>query len=530
MKKAIRYLRFSSDDQSQHSIERQDLVTTAWMNQQNIFLVDTFTDEGFSARTFDRPDIKLLFEFIKKNFRNIDYLVVSELTRFSRDAGEALSTLKEIQKKYNIRIVSAGTNRIYDFNDSSSYFLMGIEFLLGTTENIKRTTDINGGIYTAKAIKGKWVQGGPAPYGYKKDGAADQRRLIVNEEEATVIRYIFDQYLKDVPVYIIRKEVIQMGFRRKGSSAIQEVLKSPLYISHQIVKAWDNKPGGLFPIKDLQEVIDKITWQKVQEKISGPKYKKTIVDELPLRGLLRCQCSKRLTGAYSTNPLKKKYPFYKCSASKHLNLSASTAHDQLQQMLKLLSLPSYMIDAIKEETGKQMIEKHSDNRKQLVQAKKDLAKIEEDILTVEKKFLSEHTINTETYQRWHHQLSKQRIEVAARIEKFSRDEHAAWLLISEDLNKLSDLQYLYNSIGTTDKQELLRQVFDDCLYYKNNSYRTPWIMETFSHNLLELREKSLLIIDEPNYYNQESPVMWTPPSHNRTLPDFLSFISNLKAA
>src|SRR5688572_21772336 len=111
MKKAIRYLRFSSDDQSQHSIERQDLITTSWMQQQHVTLTDTFKDEGYSAKTFDRPDIKQLFEFIKKNHRNIDYLIVSELTRFSRDAGEALSIVKQIQKDYNIRIVSAGRNQ-----------------------------------------------------------------------------------------------------------------------------------------------------------------------------------------------------------------------------------------------------------------------------------------------------------------------------------------------------------------------------------------------------------------------------------
>lgn len=530
MKKAIRYLRFSSDDQSQHSIERQDLVTNAWMKQHDVFLTDTFKDEGYSAKNFDRPDIKELFSFIQRNFRQIDYLVVSELTRFSRDAGEALSTLKEIQKKYNIRIVSAGTNRIYDFNDSSSYFLMGIEFLLGTTENIKRTTDINGGVYTAKAVKGKFIQGGPSPYGYKKVGTGDQRRLVVEESEAAVIRHIFDQYLKNVPVYLIRQQAIQMGFRRKGSSAIQEVLTSPLYISYQIVKAWDNKPGGLFPIKDLPPIIDKLTWQKVQEKFNGPKYKKTIADELPLRGLLRCHCSKRLTGAPSTNKIGKQFLYYKCSQSKHLNLSAKNAHEQLQEMLPLLSLPSYMIDPIKEETKKEMLETHSANRKQLVQARNDLAKIEEDIFTVEDKFISKKTINDETFQRWHEQLSNNRIKVAARIEKFSRDEHAAWLMISEDMNKLSDLQWLYNNISTPDKQELLRQVFDDCLYYKEGSYRTPWIMDTFTHNLLILKDNNLLVIDGMDYQNDGSPVKWTPPSHNRTLPSLLSFISKLKVA
>lgn len=311
---------------------------------------------------------------------------------------------------------------------------------------------------------------------------------------------------------------------------MREVLTSPLFISYQHVKMWDNKPGGLFPIKDLPPIIDKLTWQKVQEKIAGPKYKKTIADELPLRGLLRCHCSKRVTGAPSTGKMGKKFLYYKCSKSKHLNLSAKNAHEQLQEILKLLSLPSYIIDALKEETGKQLIEKHQEDRKQLVQARKDLQKIEDDIYTVEKKFLSEHSISTETYQRWHDGLSKKKVEIAGRIEQYSRDEHAAWAMISDDLQKLTDLQYLYNTISTPDKQELLRQVFDDSLYYKSGAYRTPWIMETFRHNLLELKGKNVLLIDGMEYQDAGTPVKWSPPAHNRTLPDFLSFISQLKVA
>ena len=85
MRKAIKYKRFSSDDQSQHSLERQDIVIDSWGRYQDVEFIDSFTDEGYTARTFDRPDVKKLFEFIRKNYRDIDYLVVSELTRFSRE-------------------------------------------------------------------------------------------------------------------------------------------------------------------------------------------------------------------------------------------------------------------------------------------------------------------------------------------------------------------------------------------------------------------------------------------------------------
>jgi site-specific DNA recombinase len=66
LKKGIRHLRYSHDKQSYHSIERQDHVTSQWMNFNKVEITDTFKDEGCTARTFDRPDIKLLFEFIQK--------------------------------------------------------------------------------------------------------------------------------------------------------------------------------------------------------------------------------------------------------------------------------------------------------------------------------------------------------------------------------------------------------------------------------------------------------------------------------
>src|SRR5712675_3516871 len=156
-KKAVKYLRFSTDEQSHFSIERQDMITSSWMGMHQIELVDTFIDKGFSATNFDRPDYKKLNAFIEKNYRNIDYLVVSDLTRFSREAGDAINTIKSIQRSFGIRIVSAGRGSVYDCTDHNSFFMMGLEFLLGNTENLKRINDINGGIYTAKAINQRYI-------------------------------------------------------------------------------------------------------------------------------------------------------------------------------------------------------------------------------------------------------------------------------------------------------------------------------------------------------------------------------------
>ncbi|HEX9513229.1 MAG TPA: recombinase family protein [Puia sp.] len=48
-KKAVKYLRFSSEEQSHFSIEQQDMITSTWMQHGNVELVDSFEDQGFTA-------------------------------------------------------------------------------------------------------------------------------------------------------------------------------------------------------------------------------------------------------------------------------------------------------------------------------------------------------------------------------------------------------------------------------------------------------------------------------------------------
>ena len=106
MKKGIVYLRISNDRQSNHSISGQNMVVQSWCERNNVQIIDTFTDEGFSARNFDRPDFKRLNTFIEKHYRRVDHLIVFAFDRFSRDAGEAIVAIKKLQRQFAIKVVS----------------------------------------------------------------------------------------------------------------------------------------------------------------------------------------------------------------------------------------------------------------------------------------------------------------------------------------------------------------------------------------------------------------------------------------
>lgn len=515
MKKAIKYTRFSSDGQSSFSIERQDTIIDNWVRYNSVHILDTFKDEGYTARTFDRPDIKQLFSFIKKYHSEIDYLLVAELTRFSRDTGDAINMVKKIQFEYNIKIVSCSRSTVYDCTDPNSFFMMGLEFLLGNSENIKRQNDINGGIYTAKAVKGKWIQGGPAPFGYKKEGVGQSRQLVIDESQAMVVRFIYDAYLRNTPDYIILKEVKKMGFPLKGNSVIKDILRNPLYSGQQFVKAFKELPGGLFAGK-WRPIIDLLSWHKVQERLNYKPQTRhnSITDEMPLRGLLRCHCGRMLTGAPSRNRRGNYFFYYKCQDSAHNNISAIKAHQQLKEMLTDLSLPQRMIHAIREKSIITLEEKKKESQNLLYVKRKELEVCERQIKSMEEKWINEQ-INFETYNRWHSDLSQKRNLLQATINKLNRDKDETKQLLEANISKLSDLQAVFECSTTLQKQELLNHVFDNSLYYQDKVYRTPYITPVFAHNTQTLKEKHLLIVDDIMKNGPNGPVKWSRPESNR---------------
>ncbi len=494
-KRGIRYLRYSSKGQSNSSIEAQEMYTSKWFESNQVELTDTFIDAGYSAKTFDRPDMTKLIEFVAKHHKECDYLVVTEMDRFSRDAGEAISMIKKLQLKYNIKIVSVTEGITYDYRDSGSFFRTGLSFLLAEDDNIRRANKINSGIYTAKAREGRFI-GSKAPYGYKVEGIAKERKLVINEAEAIIIRFIYDAYLRNTPIYLIKTQARELGFTLNSNSVIEKILNNPIYSGQQDVKPWRTLPGGIFEASH-EAIIDKITWYKVQNKtnIKSGQQKIIVREEFPLRGILLCSCGLPVTGAPSKGKYKW-YDYYKCKkGANHLNISTNKAHSQLRDILAYLSLPDYVVVTIEGNLKSKLEKAMQENKLVLVDFKKQLTETQKKIESLEKKWIADQ-LTFETYDRHFKDLTQERSYIKAKIEELSKDDKEAMILLYKYLYKLCDMVSLYEEYDVLGKQELVRLVFDSKLYYLNGSYRTPYIMNIFSHNLLILSEKKLLFLDK----------------------------------
>lgn len=507
MKRAIRYLRFSQLGQSNGSIERQEMYTDQYLQYNNIQLVDTFIDRGKSAKTFDRPDFIKLQAFIAKHYRSVDYLLVDQLDRFSRDAGEAMNMVKQFQRKYSIQIISVTEGIIFDYDTPGSFFRAGLQLLLAEEDNINRSIKVRGGLYTARAKEGRFLTR-EKPFGYVKVGEGKQRHLEVNELEAKLVRQIYDMFLRDVPLYKIKEAAYEMGFDRKGNMAVERVLANPAYAGLVRVEPFKDLPGGLFPAAH-ESIVDKATWQMVQSKMKkADKVKVVVDDEIPLRGVVKCHCGVPLTGAPSRGKSGKYFYYYKCKHSKHNNISAIKAHEQFLNACNLMSIPEKKIKEIRNGCYASIEEEMKTNRKKAIEKKRELEEVKQRLHAVEEKWFKDE-INKDTYDRWYSTYSDHILSLTAAVERLSISPNKAFELLDNNLDMLNDVRYIYDKATTLQKREFVNKVFDGNLYYQEGIYRTPTMLDLLSHNASKMEEKGYLI------YNKKRDNLSTIPQSGR---------------
>ncbi len=95
MKTAVIYARYSSDNQSEQSIEGQLRVCEEYARSHDILILDTYIDRAMTGTNDNRADFQRMIKDSGK--REWNYVLVYKLDRFSRDkyATAILKTLKD---------------------------------------------------------------------------------------------------------------------------------------------------------------------------------------------------------------------------------------------------------------------------------------------------------------------------------------------------------------------------------------------------------------------------------------------------
>lgn len=501
-KRALGYVRISTKDQSNFSLDGQEEYIRKHCERNGWELIGISRDDGQSAKNFDRANWRELEEYIKKNHKYVDYLVVCKYDRFSRNVADALAMIEKLEKRYSIRIMSV-MEPINLHPDSPYFFQFRTQMLVGAQVELMVIKDRTKFGLRQAALSGRHAHA--APFGYTN--LRDDRRkplLIVVPEQAELVREAFALFAAGVPMAEIHRKLSPRGLSIKGNSAMSRLLSNPLYAGLVKVPAYYDDPEELVPGKH-EAIVDRATWWKVQA-ILNPRSKQRVIlnDEVPLRGSLKCHCKKPLTAGNSKGK-NKYYWYYKCNTHKE-NLNATKLHGQFDDLLREISFPDAYLRYLEAKVAEEIESMLEARTAEISARKKQLAGIEADLDRLEEKFLRDD-IDKTAYDKWKVRWENERHAILQTLDDAQEPIDHVWSQYSAQLYKLQDLNFLFNKADISEKQAFIRLVFNNELYYQDGVYRTPYLLPLFQLKTATLQEKGLLIYEQPRESLREIPLV-----------------------
>ena len=221
------YARVSTDQDAQlNSLNNQEQYFREYIcSNPNWTYVEGYVDEAVSGISVDkRENFHRMIADSKAG--KIDLIYAKEISRFARNTLDSISYIRKLLD-YGVAVFFQNDN-INTLDEDSEFRLV---IMAGVAQDEVRKLSSRVKFGHKQAIKNGVVLGNSHFYGYdKKDG-----KLVINEEEAEMIRYIFETYATgDTSTNRIEDDLYRMGYRNyKGgkinSSVIKNIIRNPKY-------------------------------------------------------------------------------------------------------------------------------------------------------------------------------------------------------------------------------------------------------------------------------------------------------------
>lgn len=163
-----------------------------------------FCDDGFSGTSMDRPGVQELLKQVKQ--RKIGCILVKDMSRFARNYIELGDYLNQIFPFMGVRFIAV--NDHYDSREHKGNTIE-LDTAFQTLLYDLYSKDVSVKVKTSfqnKCANGEYVFG-QVPFGYAKS-KTEKNTVIVNEEEAKIVRHIFSLAEEGMSSTQIAKELI----------------------------------------------------------------------------------------------------------------------------------------------------------------------------------------------------------------------------------------------------------------------------------------------------------------------------------
>ena len=266
------YTRKSTEEgleQAFNSLDAQYEACAAYIQSQRhegwTLVKDRYDDGGFSGGTMERPALKRLLADVEAG--RVDVIVVYKVDRLTR----ALSDFARIVDVLDTRGASF-VSVTQAFNTTTSMGRLTLNVLLSFAQFEREVTGerIRDKIAASKK-KGMWM-GGPVPLGY----AVEDRKLIVDQQDAGIVRLIFERYVALASGQALIEDLRSQGYRTKlrrhGDKTVggMPFSRGMLFalLSNRIYRGEVVHKGTAHP-GEHDAIIDQALWDAVQHTIEA---------------------------------------------------------------------------------------------------------------------------------------------------------------------------------------------------------------------------------------------------------------------
>lgn len=513
-KRAYQYIRISQEDQSNFSITGQKRFNESFAARIDCEIIKTFIDDGRSAKDFNRPQWRLLEKEIYKNRHHIDYLIISKYDRLIRNVREGLVFLEKIENKWGVKVVSAMED-YYSHPDDPMFVRDRTQRLLDAeVERLRISDRVKFGNWQA-ANEGRYPH--KAPFGYRNE--RDDRNkpiLVLDQDRAEIIRFIFDSFIQGVPLSIIRTKARSMGFTLQGRSAIQRILSNPVYAGLIEVKPYRSEKAR--NIKGMHDpVVDERTFYLAQSMIQmneqGPKV--VASDDLPLRGVIGCiQCGSIYTGGRSRGR-SKYYHYYRCPECSKVNIGADKIHAMVEGVLSDMAIPQKYLSYIRLQSKSRIEQIEKSRKSEEVVLKRKIDELNQKIDSVTEKFISDQ-IDQKSYDKFRAKYEREKASLESQIRPKEWSSFKINDFIDDLMPIISDLAGFFKALSTPGKQLFFSSLFGHGSKVSQSLFEPHFIHPVFRSN--DLNIKGLRIQKTPeidhylggNYISAPNETMFEP--------------------
>ena len=499
MKKYAIYLRKSRADVEAEklgegeTLARHKKILTELAVRKELYIGEIYQEIISGAeRIEDRPEIKRLIEdCYAGKWAGILVVEVSRLSRGSQgDAQIILDCLRYANRNNGVLIITP--TKTYDVahnHDDEEY--MEFELFMSRREYkmIKRRMDRG---REQAVVEGNYM-GAYRPYGYNILKTKTARTLIPNEEEAPIVKKIFEWTVKEniTPRKIAeRLDAIGVptysGDPEWSIATIKTILTNPTYIGKvrwndrmqvktmvngQVVRS---RPRSTHSDKYMEydgkhkqhALVDEETFKAASARFHSDKTKANLKLQNPLAGIMVCKnCQKMMQyQAYKNRPDTE--PRFLHRQSKMCKVKSATASDVMNAMVHALKLYiedfEMKVDNLPDVDENTILAQIEGFQKKIQQTKRKLAKIfddyEDGIYTanefVERK--AKHNASIESFE-------KQIAELENTIPEKEEYEEVI-MLLSEALDSLLD-----TTLDAEIKNEYLKRIISKIEFSRENN-------------------------------------------------------------